>query len=123
MYKIFDPSLPDSYISKLTSLEVSLLIHEAETERLVLEREIDELMWPNNSRFEGENLPLPSEYSYDPILYRNEIEKDPELESKLAIAQDLSEQVGLVMAVLGSAQTARAKILNLEAQIERERSF
>ena len=31
------------------------------------------------------------------------------------------EKVGLVLAVLGSAQTQRAKVLNLEAKVERER--
>lgn len=121
MYKIFDISLPDDYIRSLTSMELSLLIHEAETERNRLEREIDELMWADNSRFapENEGLPLPSEYSYDTFLYEREIEQDPALEGKLRLAQQRSEEVGLVMAVLASAQLQRAKIVSLENQVQR----
>lgn len=123
MYKIFDISLPDAYIKELSGLEIALLIEEAKAEHLRLETEIDRLMWPDNSRLDIDNatLPNPSEYAYDPMLYKEEIEDDPTMEMKLRVAKELSERVGLVLAILGSAQTQRAKLLNLEARIERER--
>lgn len=122
MYKIFDMSLPDAYIRELSSLELALLITEAKAEYLRLEREIDSLMWRDSPRLEmGPNMPLPSEYAYDPMLYNEEIEADPTMWRRLQVAKELSEKVGLVLAVLGSAQTQRAKVLNLEAKVERER--
>jgi hypothetical protein len=122
MYKIFDMSLPDAYIKELSSLELTLLIEEAKAEHMRLENEIDSLMWMDSPRLEmGPNMPLPSEYAYDPMLYSEEIEDDPTMEQKLRVAKELAEKVGLVLAVLGSAQTQRAKVLNLEAKVERER--
>ena len=123
MYRVFDISLPDAYIRELSGIELALLIEEAKVEQMRLENEIDDLMWSDSPRLStGQNLPLPSEYSYDPMLYREEIEEDPTVEAKLRVAKDLSERVGLVLAVLGSGQTQRARLLNLEARIERERS-
>ena len=122
MYKIFDMSLPDAYIKELSSLELTLLIEEAKAEHMRLESEIDSLMWLDSPRLEmGPNMPLPSEYAYDPMLYSEEIEDDPTMEQRLRVAKELAEKVGLVLAVLGSAQTQRAKVLNLEAKVERER--
>lgn len=122
MYKIFDMSLPDAYIKELSSLELTLLIEEAKAEHMRLENEIDSLMWMDSPRLEmGPNMPLPSEYAYDPMLYSEEIEADPTMEQRLRVAKELAEKVGLVLAVLGSAQTQRAKVLNLEAKVERER--
>ena len=122
MYKIFDMSLPDAYIKELSSLELTLLIEEAKAEHMRLENEIDSLMWMDSPRLEmGPNMPLPSEYAYDPMLYSEEVEADPTMEQRLRVAKELAEKVGLVLAVLGSAQTQRAKVLNLEAKVERER--
>ena len=122
MYKIFDMSLPDAYIKELPSLELALLIEEAKAEHMRLENEIDSLMWMDSPRLEmGPNMPLPSEYAYDPMLYSDEVEADPTMEQRLRVAKELAEKVGLVLAVLGSAQTQRAKVLNLEAKVERER--
>ena len=122
MYKIFDMSLPDAYIKELSSLELTLLIEEAKAEHMRLENEIDSLMWMDSPRLEmGPNMPLPSEYAYDPMLYSEEVEDDPTMEQRLRVAKELAEKVGLVLAVLGSAQTQRAKVLNLEAKVERER--
>ena len=122
MYKIFDMSLPDAYIKELPSLELALLIEEAKAEHMRLENEIDSLMWMDSPRLEmGPNMPLPSEYAYDPMLYSEEIADDPTMEQRLRVAKELAEKVGLVLAVLGSAQTQRAKVLNLEAKVERER--
>lgn len=122
MYKIFDMSLPDAYIKELSSLELTLLIEEAKAEHMRLESEIDSLMWRDSPRLEmGPNMPLPSEYAYDPMLYSEEVEADPTMEQRLRVAKELAEKVGLVLAVLGSAQTQRAKVLNLEAKVERER--
>ena len=127
MYKIFDLSLPDAYIRELSSAEITTLVEEARAEHFRLEREIDELMWKDNPRLNSAhasgnaNMPLPSEYSYDPLLYRDEFDEDPAIEGKLKLAKELSEKVGLVMAVLGSALTQRAKLINLEAAIDRER--
>ena len=122
MYKIFDMSLPDAYIKELSSLELTLLIEEAKAEHMRLESEIDSLMWMDSPRLEmGPNMPLPSEYAYDPMLYSDEVEADPTMEQRLRVAKELAEKVGLVLAVLGSAQTQRAKVLNLEAKVERER--
>ena len=122
MYKIFDMSLPDAYIKELSSLELTLLIEEAKAEHMRLENEIDSLMWMDSPRLEmGPNMPLPSEYAYDPMLYSDEVEADPTMEQRLRVAKELAEKVGLVLAVLGSAQTQRAKVLNLEAKVERER--
>lgn len=124
MYEIFDLSLPDEYIQELTGYEISTLIEEAQMEILGLEKEIDSLMWPDSTRISDDpNHPMPSEFSYDPMLYREEIEADPEIEEKLQLAKELSERVGLAMAVLGSAQLQRAKIINLEAKIEREKGL
>lgn len=124
MYKIFDISLPDSYIRELTGIEISLLIDEARAEHRRLEKEINEVVQPTFpiADLDDPTAPLPSEYSYDPILYRDEIAEDPALENKLKVAKELSERVGLVLAVLGSAQTQRARLINLEARIDRERS-
>ena len=124
MYKIFDISLPDAYIRELTGIEISLLIEEARTEHLRLEKEINETVQPTFpiADLDDPTAPMPSEYSYDPMLYRDEIAEDPALEGKLEVAKELSERVGLVLAVLGSAQTHRARLINLEAQIDRERS-
>ena len=124
MYKIFDISLPDSYIRELTGVEISLLIDEAKAEHRRLEKEINEVVQPTFpiADLDDPTAPLPSEYSYDPMLYRDEIAEDPALEDKLKVAKELSERVGLVLAVLGSAQTQRARLINLEARIDRERS-
>lgn len=124
MYKIFDISLPDSYIRELTGTEISLLIDEAKAEHRRLEKEINEVVQPTFpiADLDDPTAPLPSEYSYDPMLYRDEIAEDPALENKLKVAKELSERVGLVLAVLGSAQTQRARLINLEARIDRERS-
>ncbi|ATW58510.1 hypothetical protein SEA_ZION_7 [Corynebacterium phage Zion] len=124
MYKIFDISLPDSYIRELTGIEISLLIDEARAEHRRLEKEINEVVQPTFpiADLDDPTAPLPSEYSYDPMLYRDEIAEDPALEKKLEVAKELSERVGLVLAVLGSAQTQRARLINLEARIDRERS-
>jgi hypothetical protein len=124
MYKIFDISLPDSYIRELTGIEISLLIDEARAEHRRLEKEINEVVQPTFpiADLDDPTAPLPSEYSYDPTLYRDEIAEDPTLENKLKVAKELSERVGLVLAVLGSAQTQRARLINLEARIDRERS-
>ncbi len=124
MYKIFDISLPDSYIRELTGIEISLLIDEARAEHRRLEKEINEVVQPTFpiADLDDPTAPLPSEYSYDPMLYRDEIAEDPTLENKLKVAKELSERVGLVLAVLGSAQTQRARLINLEARIDRERS-
>jgi hypothetical protein len=124
MYKIFDISLPDSYIRELTGIEISLLIDEARAEHRRLEKEINEVVQPTFpiADLDDPTAPLPSEYSYDPTLYRDEIAEDPALEDKLRVAKELSERVGLVLAVLGSAQTQRARLINLEARIDRERS-
>ena len=124
MYKIFDISLPDSYIRELTGTEISLLIDEAKAEHRRLEKEINEVVQPTFpiADLDDPTAPLPSEYSYDPMLYREEIAEDPALEDKLKVAKELSERVGLVLAVLGSAQTQRARLINLEARIDRERS-
>lgn len=124
MYKIFDISLPDSYIRELTGTEISLLIDEAKAEHRRLEKEINEVVQPTFpiADLDDPTAPLPSEYSYDPMLYRDEIAEDPALEDKLKVAKELSERVGLVLAVLGSAQTQRARLINLEARIDRERS-
>ena len=124
MYKIFDISLPDSYIRELTGIEISLLIDEARAEHRRLEKEINEVVQPTFpiADLDDQTAPLPSEYSYDPMLYRDEIAEDPGLEKKLEVAKELSERVGLVLAVLGSAQTQRARLINLEARIDRERS-
>lgn len=124
MYKIFDISLPDSYIRELTGTEISLLIDEAKAEHRRLEKEINEVVQPTFpiADLDDPTAPLPSEYSYDPMLYKDEIAEDPALENKLKVAKELSERVGLVLAVLGSAQTQRARLINLEARIDRERS-
>lgn len=124
MYKIFDISLPDSYIRELTGIEISLLIDEARAEHRRLEKEINDVVQPTFpiADLDDPTAPLPSEYSYDPMLYRDEIAEDPALEEKLKVAKELSERVGLVLAVLGSAQTQRARLINLEARIDRERS-
>ena len=124
MYKIFDISLPDSYIRELTGTEISLLIDEARAEHRRLEKEINEVVQPTFpiADLDDPTAPLPREYSYDPMLYRDEIAEDPALEDKLKVAKELSERVGLVLAVLGSAQTQRARLINLEARIDRERS-
>lgn len=125
-YQIFDTSLPDKYISELTDEELDVLIDEAREEHVRLEREIDNLVWPDTPQLNSEGEPVnkiwPSEFSYLPVLYRDEIEENPGLEKRLAKADDLSKEVGRVLAVLGTANTHKAKIAELEARIERAKN-
>lgn len=111
-YRIFDESLPDSYIGKLDPEELDLLIEEAKTAHLELEREIDGTIWEHAPQLAPNGEPInkvwPSEFSYEPILYRDEIDQNPKFERKLRKADELSKRVGLVLAVLGSANTHKA---------------
>lgn len=120
-YRIFDPSLPDKYISELTDEELAVLIDEANEEHLRLEREIDTLCWPDSPQVGENGEPVngvwPSEFSYIPALYRDEIEGDPALERRLAQATELSRQVGLVLAVRGTAKTYQAQMTSLKERI------
>lgn len=121
-YQIFDISLPDKYIEELTEEELLVLIDEGREEHLRLEREIDRLVWPDAPQVKDDGTPVgghwPSEFSYLPAFYLREIEEDPAMEKRLYEADDLSRQVGRVLAVIGSAKTQLALAL---ASAEREK--
>lgn len=122
-YKIFDVSLPDSYIEELTEEELDVLIDEGREEHVRLEKIIDKLMWEHTPQLTEEGEPInkvwPSEFSYLPVLYMDEIAEDPGMERKLAEADQISQEVGRVLAVIGSAKTQKATLAALEARIER----
>ena len=123
-YKIFDISLPEKYIAELSENDINTLIAEAETEHLRLEREIDALVWKDTPYVSEDGHPTngvwPSEFSYLPILYRDEIANDPTLERRLAKATELSQEVGRVLAVLGSARVQQARFVALKSRIAME---
>lgn len=123
-YKIFDISLPERYIAELSEDDINTLIAEAETEHLRLEREIDALVWKDTPYVSEDGHPThdvwPSEFSYLPILYRDEIANDPALERRLAKATELSQEVGRVLAVLGSARVQQARFVALKSRIAME---
>lgn len=123
-YKIFDESLPDSYIEKLDPQDLDLLIEEATQEHLSLEREIDALVWKEAPQIAEDGTPInkvwPSEFAYDAIFYRDEISENPKFAKELKTAQQLSERVGRVKAVLGSAKTQKAQQVALFARLEEE---
>lgn len=123
-YKIFDISLPEKYIAELSEDDINLLIEEAETEHVRLEREIDALIWKDTPYVSEDGHPTrevwPSEFSYLPILYRDEIAADPALERRLAKASELSKEVGRVLAVMGSARVQQARFIAIKARIDME---
>ena len=113
-YAIFDKSLPENYISELTEEELVVLIDEANEEHLRVEREIDALVWPDSPQVGENGEPVngvwPSEFSYTPALYRDEIASNPALERRLQEAEELSQEVGHILAVRGSAKTFLAQM-------------
>lgn len=122
-YKIFDESLPDSYIEELSERETDLLVKEATEEHLRLEKEIEGLLWPDRKIIGDDGQPLekvwPSEYSYLPIFYRDEIAVNPGVEKKLQEADELSKRVGVVLAIKGTALTHKAHLVALTKRVER----
>lgn len=120
-YKFFKKNLPDSEIKKMTLDELRTLADEAHQEQLRIEHEIDDLnisgakiMQPNN---EPANGIYPSEYSYLPALYEAQIRKEPSLRKKLARAERLSAEVGLVLAVRSSALVQIARVVELQERV------
>lgn len=112
-YKFFSLGIKDEKLDKLSEKDLSILASEAQEEHLRLEREIDNLVWPDNPQLTPEghpaNLIWPSEFSYLPALYKEEIEKDPALERRLEKADQLTKQVGLVLAVYGTVRILQAR--------------
>lgn len=118
---IFDYHLPDSYIHALSAKDTQTLIDEALERKNELEHEIDEIMWKDDSRFNPDGTFKaiePSRYSYDPILYADEIEEDPTLLDKLETAKAICEKVALLLAVLGSARLHKARLIDIDSKVE-----
>lgn len=120
--KIFDLTLPERYIMSLNEADTETLIKEADTEHLRLEKEIDETIWPDTPYLNSDGQPArgiwPSEFSYEPVLYRDAIAANPKLERDLYKAADLVKQVAKVKAIAGAARVRRAQITNEQAEQE-----
>ena len=120
-YKFFKKTLPDSEIKNLTLDELKILVEEAKQEQLRIEREIDDLDISGTKIMQSDDSPTagiyPSEYSYLPALYEAQIKQDPSLRKKLATAEQLSAEVGLVLAVKASALVHLARGVELYERV------
>lgn len=122
-YRFFNERLTDAKIADLSDSELEVLVREADAEHVRLEREIESLIWEGEPHLNSEGRPThgvwPSEYSYLPIFYKERIAQEPLLRERLATADELSQRIGHVLAIKGSAVvTHTARITQREA-IER----
>lgn len=122
-YRLFNERLTDAKIADLSDSELEVLVREADAEHVRLEREIESLIWEGEPHLNSEGRPThgvwPSEYSYLPIFYKERIAHEPLLRERLATADELSQRIGHVLAIKGSAVvTHTARITQREA-IER----
>lgn len=122
-YRFFNERLTDAKIGDLSDSELEVLIREADAEHVRLEREIESLIWKGEPHLNSDGQPIhgvwPSEYSYLPIFYKERIAQDPLLRERLVSADELSQRIGHILAIKGSAVvTHTARITQREA-IER----
>lgn len=119
-YRFFNERLTDAKIADLSDSELEVLVQEADEEHVRLEREIENLIWQGEPHLDSEGQPVhgvwPSEYSYLPVFYKERIAQDPLLRERLVRADDLSQRIGHVLAIKGSAVVVRtARITQREA--------
>lgn len=122
-YRFFNERLTDAKIADLSDSELEVLIQEAGEEHLRLEREIENLIWQGEPHLDSEGHPIhgvwPSEYSYLPIFYHERITQDPLLRERLIAADELSQRIGHVLAIKGSAVVVRTARITQREAIER----
>lgn len=119
-YRFFNERLTDAKIADLSDSELEVLVQEADEEHVRLEREIENLIWQGEPHLDSEGQPVhgvwPSEYSYLPVFYKERIAQDPLLRERLVRADELSQRIGHVLAIKGSAVVVRtARITQREA--------
>lgn len=122
-YRFFNERLTDAKIGDLSDSELEVLVQEADAEHVRLEREIESLIWEGEPHLNSEGKPLhgvwPSEYSYLPIFYHERIMQDPLLRERLVTADELSQRIGHVLAIKGSAVVVHTARITQREAIER----
>lgn len=122
-YRFFNERLTDAKIGDLSDSELEVLVQEAGEEHVRLEREIENLIWQGEPHLDSDGRPLhgvwPSEYSYLPIFYKERIAQDPLLRERLVSADELSQRIGHVLAIKGSAVVVHTARITQREAIER----
>ena len=122
-YRFFNERLTDAKIADLSDSELEVLIKEADAEHVRLEREIENLIWKGEPHLDSDGRPLhgvwPSEYSYLPIFYKERIAQEPLLRERLVAADELSQRIGHVLAIKGSAVVVHTARITQREAIER----
>ena len=122
-YRFFNERLTDAKIGDLSDSELEVLIKEADAEHVRLEREIENLIWKGEPHLDSDGRPLhgvwPSEYSYLPIFYKERIAHEPLLRERLVSADELSQRIGHVLAIKGSATVVHTARITQREAIER----
>lgn len=108
---IFDLSLTDKYINSLSYEDSRQLQEEADDFCWKVEESIAELVGAVYD--DGAGL-KPSQYSWDPALYQDDIEEMPWLHDRLLEAQELTADVGRAMAI---AYTAFLNEIRIEGEL------
>lgn len=109
---IFDLSLSDAYIQSLNWGDTQQVIMEANEYISDIEIEIEGLV--GDLYTEG-SVFSPSEVSWDPMLYLDEVEVRPWLKDRLLEAERLRADVGRAEAI---KHTARLNVSRLEAELD-----
>lgn len=100
MFNIFSLSLSDGYIKNLNLEDTHELIKEAERYMVEQEREIALLIWKDER---PQTLLKPSQISWDPDLYGEEIDADPSFRTRLNEAQEIAAMTGIARAIQSTA--------------------
>lgn len=102
---IFDLTISDQYIRQLNLTDTTELIDEARIYVDEIEGELKEML----AGVFDESIGLqPSQVSWDPWLYRDEIDEKPWLAEVFAKAQEMSSLVGRALAIESTAVMHRA---------------
>lgn len=104
---IFDHSIKDSYIMQLSYEDTQTLIEEAKAEIRKLEIEISDLV---GDIYSPEIGLKPSEISWDPDLYEEEIKARPWVRENMLQAQEISAKVGEILAIEATASLNAQRI-------------
>lgn len=122
-YRFFNERLTDAKIADLSDSELEVLVREADAEHVRLEREIENLIWEGEPHLNSDGKPIhgvwPSEYSYLPIFYKERIAQEPLLRERLVSADELSQRIGHVLAIKGSAVVVHTARITQREAIER----
>lgn len=97
---IFNLSLTDEYINNLNEEDTHYLIYEVESFTIEMEKEISSIVWGHEA---PESALKPSQISWDPDLYQEEIAANPSFRAKLDTAQEMSTQIGIALAIKATA--------------------